>query len=70
MKRKYYSSNNSSGDNVSFLWVLQIIFITLKLSDIVDWPWRVVFMPTWISLSLFVIAVIIIVAIEVFDKYN
>lgn len=70
MKRKYYSSNNSSGDSVSFLWVLQIIFITLKLSDIVDWPWRVVFMPTWISLSLFVIAVIIIVAIEAFDKYN
>ena len=70
MKRKYYLNNNSSGGGMGILGVLQTIFIVLKFIGTIDWPWKVVLTPTWIGLSLFVIAVIIIVAIEAFDKYN
>ena len=39
---------------IGFFGVLQLIFITLKLIDKIDWSWIWVLAPTWGPLSLFI----------------
>ena len=49
----------SSGGGVSFLGLLTIVFIVLKLTDVIAWSWLWVLAPLWIpSAILLVIAVI------------
>ena len=42
--------------------VIQIIFILLKLFDVVGWSWWVVFAPTWISIFGGVLGIAIMLA--------
>ena len=56
-------SNNSSG-GVGFCGLLTIVFITLKLLDLITWSWWWVLSPIWIPLLL---AVVIAVAIALFS---
>ena len=44
------SNNKSTG--VSFSSLLTIVFIVLKLTDVIDWSWVWVLSPSWISLLL------------------
>lgn len=44
-------NNGSAGGGVGILTVIQIVFIILKLIDIINWPWTIVLIPTWIGLS-------------------
>ena len=46
------SSNKNSG-GISFLGLLGIVFITLKLCKIIDWSWWCVTMPLWGGVVLF-----------------
>ena len=39
--------------------VLQIIFIVLKMFNLIDWPWWVVFSPTWAVIILGVVILIV-----------
>jgi len=41
------------------LFVLTIIFITLKLTGIVNWSWIWVFAPIWLPLTLYLVLFII-----------
>ena len=43
------SQTNYGG--ISFLGLLQIVFIVLKLIDKLDWSWWWVLAPTWIPLA-------------------
>ena len=47
---------------ISFVGLLQITFIVLKLIDKIDWSWWWVLAPMWIS-SLFVIVAIVLVIV-------
>lgn len=47
------------------LIILQVIFITLKLDNVLDWSWWVVCTPIWVLLSHLVI---IWIAYVVFDR--
>jgi len=38
--------------SLSFVSALTLVFITLKLTDIIAWSWWWVLSPLWISLSL------------------
>ena len=51
------SKNNGSG--IGFLGVLQIIFIVLKLCNVLQWSWWMVFIPAYISAGLTVILIVI-----------
>jgi len=42
-----------------FIVLLQVLFITLKLTSVIDWPWIWILAPLWGS-GLFVIAIILI----------
>lgn len=43
------SSNNSGG--IGVLGLLGIVFVTLKLTDVIDWSWWYVTMPFWGGLA-------------------
>jgi hypothetical protein len=38
-----------------FLGILTIVFITLKLTDHIDWSWIWVLAPMWIPIAVFVL---------------
>ena len=44
---------------IGFCGLLTIVFIALKLCDVIDWAWIWVLAPAWISLALGVIITII-----------
>ena len=51
------SKNTYTG--LGFFSVLQIIFIVLKVTGLIDWSWWWVFAPLWIDLILFAICIIV-----------
>lgn len=62
------ADSKSSDAGIGFTGLLQLLFIGLKLADVIDWSWWWVLAPTWISLGiviLVVIAVFIVSAVSV-----
>ena len=60
------SENNGSG--IGFLGVLQIIFIVLKLCNVLQWSWWMVFIPAYISAGLTVILIVLAIILSYRDK--
>lgn len=58
-------SSNSSSSGIGFPGLLTVLFIGLKLTGHITWPWVWVLSPLWISALIFlaIIAVILIFAI-------
>ena len=56
------SSSSSSSGGISFTGALTVLFIGLKLTNVISWSWWWVLSPIWIS-ALFVFAIILIAAI-------
>jgi hypothetical protein len=58
------SSNNSSS-GIGFPGLLTVLFIGLKLTGHITWPWVWVLSPLWISLliGLTVLAIVFIIAL-------
>jgi len=56
------SSSSSSSGGISFTGALTVLFIGLKLTHVISWPWLWVLSPIWISL-LIGIAILIILFI-------
>jgi hypothetical protein len=52
-------STNSGG--IGFVGLLTIVFVTLKLLGYITWSWWWVLSPMWISFSIGIIALIVIV---------
>ena len=50
--------------NLGFLDVLTLIFITLKLTNVINWSWWAVLSPIWIQLVLIIITIIILLIIK------
>lgn len=48
---------------IGFPGLLALIFITLKLTDFIDWSWWWVLAPIWLPLALFLVAAAFIVAV-------
>jgi len=63
------STSSSSSGGIGFSGLLTIVFIVLKLTHYIDWPWVWVLSPIWISivavLGFFLIFVIIMGIIEI-----
>ena len=45
------SNNTNSSGGISFLGMLTILFIGLKLTNYIDWSWYWVLSPLWIPLA-------------------
>lgn len=48
------SNSNDSSGSIGFVDLLTIVFITLKLTDVIDWSWWWVLSPIWITAGLLV----------------
>ena len=48
---------------IGFIGMLTIVFITLKLTHVIDWSWRWVLSPIWIGLftSVAIIAIVLLI---------
>lgn len=68
--RDRFRDNWDGANHVSlgFLDVLTLIFITLKLTDVINWSWWAVLSPIWIQLVLIIITVIILLILKYFKK--
>ena len=55
-------NNNSGSAGLSISGVLTLIFLVLKLVDVIDWSWWWVFSPLLIELGL-VVAILAVVGI-------
>jgi hypothetical protein len=51
IRRCKVKDNNNSG-GIGFFGFLTILFIGLKLGNIIDWSWWWVLAPTWMSITL------------------
>jgi len=48
------AQTNSSGGGIGFGGLLTIVFIVLKLTNVISWSWWWVLSPIWISVALLV----------------
>lgn len=57
--------NNNSGASggIGFCGLLTIVFIVLKLCGVISWSWVWVLSPLWISFSLAVIIIAIVLLV-------
>ena len=54
------SSHYHSSSGIGFCGLLTLVFITLKLLGKISWSWWFVLSPIWITLSIFIIVLLVI----------
>lgn len=64
------SNNSNSSRGVGLLGVLQIIFIVLKLCDLIKWSWLVVLIPLWISIGCTLVCLLILLGVNLWERKN
>ncbi len=52
---------DKGNSGVDLLTVLQVVFIVLKLTDLISWSWPVVLIPLWISLGIFAVMILAVI---------
>lgn len=65
MRRNESSTTRAGGVGIG--GVVQVVFIVLKLCKLINWSWWLVFLPTFISLGLFVFFFVLGMLIAVID---
>lgn len=58
------NENNKASSGVGFCGLLTIVFIVLKLLNIISWSWVWVLAPLWIPILLAIIVTIFIVVLQ------
>lgn len=59
------SSSSSSSSGIGFFGLLQVLFVGLKLTGHIAWPWWQVLLPTLIGVSIVAILSLPLIAIIV-----
>jgi hypothetical protein len=55
----------TSYTGLSFLQVLTIVFVALKLTNVINWSWWFVLMPLWLPITIF-LSIMFFVLVSVF----
>ena len=58
------------GRPLTFWDGLQLLFIGLKLAGAIDWRWFWVFAPTWITVLVMVILIVVSATVNYFQKID
>lgn len=58
-------SQSSSSGGIGITGVLTIVFVVLKLTGLITWPWIWVLSPIWISLLLIIIILLFVLLIGI-----
>lgn len=56
------STSNSASGGTSFFTLLAILFIGLKIADVIDWSWWWVLSPIWIPVTIGLVVLALIVS--------
>jgi hypothetical protein len=59
------SSSSRSSGGISFTGALTILFIGLKLGHVINWSWWWVLSPIWISASIFIVILAIVLTVAI-----
>jgi hypothetical protein len=59
------SNSSSSAGGIGFTGLLAIVFIVLKLTDVIAWSWWWVLSPLWIPV---IIVLLVIIAVAALSK--
>jgi hypothetical protein len=59
------SRGSSASGGIGFFGLLTIVFITLKLLDVIHWSWWYVLMPMWLPLAIVLAILLIILGIAI-----
>ena len=62
--------NKKATNGLGFLQVLTLIFITLKLTEVITWSWWLVLAPLWVPLGIALVVIICIALYITFSKTN
>ena len=57
------NSSSSSSSGIGFTGLLTVLFVGLKLTGYISWPWIWVLSPIWISFLIFIVFAAIVLAI-------
>jgi len=52
-------SGTSAGGGIGFCGLLTVVFITLRLTGVIDWSWAWVLAPIWIPVALVLLVVLV-----------
>jgi hypothetical protein len=63
------SESSGSGSGAGFVELLTILFIALKLTGFVDWPWIWVLSPLWISAAVGILIVVCVLVFIAFERW-
>ena len=66
MSRK--SEGTSSNTSITFLGLLQLAFIILKVSNVINWSWWAVFIPLWLELILILLIILLSLIIYILSE--
>ena len=58
-------ARSNSGGGIGFVGLLTIVFITLKLTNYINWSWWWVLAPIWGTIVIAIVVFLIAVAISV-----
>ena len=53
------NKNNTTSGGIGFTGILTIVFIVLKLLDVIKWSWWWVLSPIWISFGIALVVIFI-----------
>lgn len=56
-------TSSSSSGGIGFVGLLTIVFITLKLTGVINWSWWWVLSPLWVSAGIGVLAMAIVLLV-------
>lgn len=56
-------SQQQANNGITFLGLLQIVFITLKLCNVITWSWWWVMAPLWMPIALCAIVAVIVILV-------
>jgi len=68
MRRTMSSSSSSGSGGVGFVGLLQVLFIGLKLTNFIAWPWWQVLLPTIIYIGIVVFLLLILAVLTVLSE--
>jgi len=56
----------TSYDGIKFTQLLTVVFVTLKLCNVIDWPWAWVLSPLWIPFVIIVVITLLAFSLAIF----
>ena len=63
MAYKEDNQKTTVNGGIGFVGLLQIAFIVLKLCNIIDWSWFWVLAPTWMTISFWIVFILVLIII-------